>query len=209
MSKYCYRTLRREVRALFTVKGSRFIGTAAPAAGEEGARHFIERVREEFPDATHHAYAYRVREGGSLVERSCDAREPAGTAGLPMLQLLQGRKLSGVAVVGTRYFGGVKLGVGGLTRAYRQCARDCIDRGEVVVREKLHYCRLTVSYEQIGALLRLLESLQGEISGTDYGTAVTVTAALPYRTVETARKRFDEISRGSGRWERLEAPPGF
>ncbi|NLA12011.1 MAG: YigZ family protein [Firmicutes bacterium] len=208
MSKYRYRTLRREVRARFTVKGSRFIGTAAPAAGEKAAQSFIERIREEFPDATHHAHAYRVMEEGALVERSFDAREPAGTAGLPMLQLLQGRNLSGLAVVGTRYFGGVKLGIGGLTRAYRQCARDCIDGGEVVVRERLRYVRLLVSYEEIGALLRLLESLQGEIISTEYGAAVTVIAALPHRAAETARKRFDEISRGSGRWEPLQKPPG-
>jgi uncharacterized YigZ family protein len=208
VSKYRYRTLRREVRAIFTIKGSRFIGSAAPVAGEEAVRTFIERVRNEFPDATHHAYAYRVREGRGLVERAHDAREPAGTAGLPMLQLLQGRQLTDLVVVGTRYFGGTKLGVGGLTRAYRRCARDSIEQGELVVRERLCYCRLTVSYEEIGALLRQLESLQGRIIGTDYAAAVTVTAALPYRVVETARKRLDEISRGSGRWELLEAPPG-
>lgn len=192
----------------FTVRGSRFIGTAAPVTGEEGARKFIDRIREEFPDATHHTHAYRVREGGSVVERAYDAREPSGTAGLPMLQLLQGRELTALAVVGTRYFGGIKLGVGGLTRAYRRCARDCIDRGELVEREQLFYCRLTVSYEAIGALLRQLESLQGEIIGTDYSTNVSVVAALPCRLAGTMKERFNEISRGAGRWEPLKAPPG-
>lgn len=208
MSQYRYRTLREEVRIAFTEKGSRFIGTAAPVAGEEGARDFIERVRGEYPDATHHTFAYRVGGARSPVERAFDDREPAGTAGLPMLQLLQGRGLSGLVVVGTRYFGGTKLGMGGLARAYRRCARGCIEEGALIERERLCYCRLTVSYEEIGALLRQLESLRGEILGTDYGAKVAVTAALPCRMLGAMKKRFSEISRGSGRWEPLEPPPG-
>lgn len=207
MSKYRYRTLREQVRVRFTVKNSRFIATAAPVTGEEAARQFIDRVREEYPDATHHTYVYRIGAAGSLVERTFDDREPAGTAGLPMLQLLQGRKLSDMAVVGTRYFGGIKLGIGGLTRAYRQCARACIEDGELVEREQIYYCRLTVSYSEIGALLRQLESLGGKIIGTDYTAEASVVAALPYRVVGTMKKRFNELSRGAGRWESLEMAP--
>lgn len=207
MSGYRYRTLREPVRARFSVKGSRFIGSASPAADEAAAQTFIAAVEEEFPDATHHAHAYRIAGGGVLVERSFDAREPAGTAGQPMLQLLQGRELSGVVVVGTRYFGGTKLGIGGLTRAYRRCARDCIEAGTVVEREELCYCRITVSYEEIGALLRQLESLQGVVLGTDYGAGVAVTAALPCRTAGEMKTRLQEITRGSGRWEPLKGPP--
>lgn len=208
MSNYRYRTLRRPVRAKFSVKGSRFIGSAAPVADEEAARKFITRVEEEFPDATHHAHAYRIGTGSSLVERSFDAREPAGTAGPPMLQLLQHGDLSGLVVVGTRYFGGTKLGIGGLTRAYRHCARACIEAGELVEREELSYCRLIVSYEAMGALLRQLETLQGVVVGTDYGSEVSITAALPRSAVGEMKKRLQEISRGSGRWEALKGPPG-
>ena len=128
MSKYRYRTLRERVQVRFVVKNSRFIATAAPVTGEEIAAQFIEGIRTEFPDATHHTYAYRIGAGGSLVERAFDDREPAGTAGRPMLQLLEGEGLSDTAVVGTRYFGGIKLGIGGLTRAYRHCARACIEQ---------------------------------------------------------------------------------
>lgn len=207
MSGYRYRTLKEKVRVRFTVKGSRFIGTASPVKDEAGSLKFIGQVRAEFPDATHHAYAYRIGSGATLVERAHDAREPAGTAGLPMLQLLQGEELSSLAVVGTRYFGGTKLGIGGLTRAYRQCARGCIEEGELVERERLSRCRLTVTYEEVGALMRQLEMLQAEITATDYGAAVTVTAALPSRHVETMKKRLKEITRGEGLWEALEEPP--
>jgi uncharacterized YigZ family protein len=207
VSKYRYRTLREQVRARFVVKNSRFIATAAPVTDEAAARRFIDRVRKEFPDATHHPYAYRIGAGSSLVERTFDDREPAGTAGLPMLQLLQGRELSDLAVVGTRYFGGIKLGIGGLTRAYRQCARLCIEESSLVEREQLYYCRLTVSYEEIGALLRQLESVGGEIIDTAYTAEASVIVALPYPVVGTMKERFNELSRGSGRWEPLEMSP--
>ncbi len=207
MSKYRYRTLRDRVRARFVVKNSRFIATAAPVEGEEQAGRFIDGIRAEFPDATHHTYAYRIGAGGSLVERVFDDREPAGTAGRPMLQLLQGKGLSDVAVVGTRYFGGIKLGIGGLTRAYRRCARDCIEEAPLLERERLFYCRMTVAYGDIGALMRQLEALGANIIASDYAAEASITASLPYRSAGAMQKRFAELTRGGGRWERLEQPP--
>ncbi len=208
MSTYRYRTLREQVSVRFVVKNSRFIATAAPAESEPAAERILEKVRAEFPDATHHAFAYRIGAGGALLERAFDDREPAGTAGLPMLQLLQGEGLSDLIVVATRYFGGIKLGIGGLTRAYRQCARACLEEAALVQRERLCHCRLTVSYGDIGPLLRQLEAQGAEIIATDYAAEVSVTAALPYRTAGAMQKKFVELTRGGGRWERLEKPPG-
>ncbi len=207
MSKYRYRTLRERARARFVVKNSRFIATAAPVTGEEMAAQFIEEIRAEFPDATHHTYAYRIGAGGSLVERASDDREPAGTAGRPMLQLLEGEGLSDTAVVGTRYFGGIKLGIGGLTRAYRHCARACIEQASLVERERMYHCRMTVAYEDIGALMRQLEALGARIIASDYAAEASVTASLPYRLAGTMQKKFTELTRGGGRWECLGRPP--
>lgn len=207
VSEYSYRTLREQVRVRFTVNNSRFIATAAPVSSLEAAEQFVEQVRAEFPDATHHAYAYRVGAGTSLVERAFDDREPAGTSGLPMLQLLQGEGLSDLVVVATRYFGGIKLGIGGLTRAYRQCARACLEAAVLVERERLCYCRMVVSYGVIGALLRQLEAVGAEIMATDYAADVSVIAAIPCRLAEAMRKKFVELSRGRGRWEELAEPP--
>lgn len=207
MSKYRYRTIEEQVRLRFVVKNSRFIATAAPVEDLERAEQFVESVRAEFPDATHHTYAYRIGAGASLLERAFDDREPAGTAGLPMLQLLQGKGLSDLAVVGTRYFGGIKLGIGGLTRAYRHCARVCFEEAVLLERERLYHCRMTVTYGDLGPLLRQLEALGAEIIATDYGAEVSVTAALPYRGVAIMQKRFAGLTRGGGRWEPLEGPP--
>lgn len=207
MSKYRYRTLREPVRARFVVKGSRFIATAAPVADVEEAGRLVDGIRAEFPDATHHAFAYRIGAGSSLEERAFDDREPAGTAGPPMLQLLQGEGISDLAVVGTRYFGGTKLGIGGLTRAYRNCARACLAGAVLLERERLYYARMTVEYGDIGALLRQLEALGADIRSTDYAADVSVVAAIPFRKAGAMQKKFVELSRGGGQWERLEKLP--
>lgn len=198
-----YFTLREKVQASFTVKSSRFIGSMAPAATEEAARRFVEDVKAEFSGATHHAYAYRIGSGAFLVERAFDDREPAGTAGPPMLQVLRGEAISGAVAVGTRYFGGIKLGIGGLVRAYRDCARACLKQASLVVREELCRYRLTVSYAELGSLLRHIETLGGEIVKVDYSGAVSVTAALPCRNTAALEKGFTGLSRGQGRMERL------
>ena len=121
------RTLTGKVRAETREKGSRFIATAFPARGAEEASAGIEAVRSEFPDATHHAWAYVLSaRGPDPPERHHDAGEPAGTAGPPILQAIRGAGLCDAVVVVTRYFGGIKLGRGGLARAYRAAASSAL-----------------------------------------------------------------------------------
>ena len=120
-------TLAREHRAEIREKNSRFIATAIPARDEMEARTGIEKVRSEFPDATHHCWAYALQGGrAGPVERCHDAGEPAGTAGPPILQAIRGAGLCDAVVVVTRYFGGIKLGRGGLARAYRAAAASAL-----------------------------------------------------------------------------------
>ena len=118
-------------------------------------------MAQEFSGATHHAYAIRIGAGPATVERANDDREPAGTAGPPMLQVLQGAGLSDIIVVGTRYFGGVKLGIGGLTRAYRDCAKLCLEQADLVEKEQQARYRIELSYEDIGAAMRHIETMGG------------------------------------------------
>lgn len=121
-------TLARAHRAETREKGSRFIATALPAGDEAGARAAIAGVEAEFPDATHHCWA-RVLQGPGQdpVERAHDAGEPAGTAGPPILQAIRSAGVRDVVVVVTRYFGGTKLGKGGLARAYRAAAARALE----------------------------------------------------------------------------------
>jgi uncharacterized YigZ family protein len=116
-------------------KGSRHIATIAPVATTAAAEAVVARVRDEMPDATHHAFAWRLRAGdgpSGLSFRSSDDGEPSGSAGRPILAQIDGRELTDVVVVVTRYFGGTKLGVGGLVRAYGGAAAEALDLAEIV-----------------------------------------------------------------------------
>ena len=111
-------------------KRSRFIGQVRPVETEEEARAFVEQVKKKHYDARHNCWCYRLRDGG--VERYSDDGEPQGTAGQPMLNVFQREEVTNVVCVVTRYFGGVLLGAGGLTRAYTKGAKDALDRKSVV-----------------------------------------------------------------------------
>ena len=106
-------------------KGSRFIATAVPVADEDAAKAALAQLRAEMPDATHHCSAWRI--AAPSLERANDDGEPGGSAGRPILSAIQGRNLVNVAVIVTRYFGGTKLGVGGLVRAYGAAAAAVLD----------------------------------------------------------------------------------
>ena len=193
-----YQTPREQYRVRFTVQGSKFISTLAPAVSEDAARAVIETASGEFPDATHHAYAYRIGSGGDIIERSSDDREPSGTAGPPMLQVMQGKNLSDAVVVATRYFGGIKLGVGGLKRAYRDCARQAISAANLILKEPFIKYRLKTSYEDYGAVTRLLESVEGKLVSVSYSERVTLEVTMPLRQAEYFTASFESTTRGRG-----------
>ena len=116
-------------------KNSRFIGTAGPAASVAAAQEFINSIRDRYPDASHHAYAFSVGFGATVTEGMSDDGEPSGTAGRPVLAVVKGSGLGDVAVVVSRFFGGTKLGTGGLVRAYTQTAQQVL--GELQTTRKI------------------------------------------------------------------------
>ncbi len=194
-----YRSPTSTKRVRFSVQGSRFIATLAPAAYEDTARKVIEKVSSEFPDATHHAYAYRIGSDPATIERASDAREPAGTAGPPMLQVLQGGNISDAVIIGTRYFGGTKLGIGGLTRAYRDCARKALETARFKTKEPLATFKLELFYEDLGVVSRLVESLEGTVLNINYSDNVEIIVSIPSREEETFKNGFKSACRGHGK----------
>jgi uncharacterized YigZ family protein len=204
-NSFSYLAPRRQHRVRFTVQGSKFIATIAPSATEEGARLVIEAVSNEFPDATHHAYAYRIGSGGTILERASDDREPTGTAGPPMLQVMQGKNLSDAVVVATRYFGGTKLGIGGLTRAYRDCARQVAGEAALFLKEPYAHYQLKTSYEDYGVVNRLLESNEGKIISVSYTDCVNVNVTVPLRLAEKFAASFESTTRGCGTCELIQS----
>jgi uncharacterized YigZ family protein len=159
-----------EVRFEVREKGSRFLGVLCPAADEEEVEIRLSDLRSEYPDATHHCWAYRL--GWPARERSSDDGEPAGTAGTPILRVLAGREISNVLVVVVRWFGGVKLGKGGLARAYGGTARAAIEAGRFSKRFPTVVVSISVPYERLGAVKRLLRPPLVELETATYGARV-------------------------------------
>jgi len=113
------------------VKDSRFIATAAPVSDEKEANTFISEIKKEFHDASHNCSAWRIGRGNKSIYRYNDDGEPSGTGGRPILKAIEIRELSDICVVVTRYFGGTKLGTGGLSRAYGQLATELLKKSEI------------------------------------------------------------------------------
>lgn len=151
-----YRSLADGPEVERRVLGSRFLGRAFAAADEDAARAAIARVRRKYHDATHHGSAWRIGSPEGVVERFDDDGEPAGTTGRPILAALQGRRVHDAVVVVTRWFGGTKLGTGGLARAYGEAAAAAIDAAPVVERVLTGRIAVACAFDDLGAVEAVL-----------------------------------------------------
>lgn len=165
-------------------KGSRFIASVAPATTAEEAIAYIESVRAEGPGANHHCWAYRVGKPCSGF-RFNDDGEPGGSAGRPILQQLEGHGLDDVVCVVTRYFGGTKLGVGGLVRAYGGCAARALDRAPTRTHVTTRSFTVSFPYEFTGPIQGLLAARNIEPVGTEYGETVRMSFEVPERDADS------------------------
>lgn len=163
------------------ISGSRFVGHAAPAADEAAALAVVEERRDADPDASHHCWAYVLADGR---QRADDDGEPRDTAGAPILRHLEGSGLTDVVVVVTRWFGGTKLGRGGLVRAYGGTAASVLEAAPVVERHRTVRRRLDHGYDLTAAVDGVLAAFDATEVAADYGTRVQ-------RTVEVRRTRAD------------------
>ncbi len=161
------------------IKKSRFIGLINPCQTERDALLFLKQLHERYADASHIVYAYRIQSPDGLICRFHDAGEPSGTAGKPVFQHLEGKQLINLVVVVIRYFGGVKLGAGGLTRAYGNVAKQVIEAAEII--DYIEYVEQTLSleYSQLQALEYQLKKLDGSIVAQDFSETVKLHIKLP------------------------------
>ncbi|MCL4247643.1 MAG: YigZ family protein [Anaerolineae bacterium] len=191
-----YRRPAATFRTEQIVARSRFIATITPVETVEQARAFLASVQSEMPDANHHVYAYVVGHGSSVIEGMSDAGEPSGSAGPPVMAVLRGSKLGDTLIVVTRYFGGTKLGVGGLVRAYSDAARAAL--AGVTTEERIPRVRLTVEapYALYERIVRLVQAQAGDIEATDFTTDVHLTLVLPLRNFDLFQSELRELSAG-------------
>lgn len=157
------------------VRGSRFVADLAPAADEATALAVVDRVRRRFPDASHHCWAFRTADGRA---RSDDDGEPGGTAGPPILRHLAGADLSDVVCVVTRWFGGTRLGTGGLVRAYGDAAAAAIEDATIVDRPVLARFCLVHPYDLTAAIAGVLAAHGAATLEADYGMEVELAVAV-------------------------------
>ena len=170
-------TVAKDIRTEQVISKSRFICSHKKVKTEEEAQEFIKAVKKEFWDATHNCSAYVIDE---QHQRSSDDGEPSGTAGMPMLGVLRKQELQQVAAVVTRYFGGVKLGAGGLVRAYSGAVAHAIDAAGLAQKVKMGLYVFSCAPGEAGRITNLLYQQQlFNLADTEYGTAVIFTLRMP------------------------------
>ncbi|MFE6084450.1 YigZ family protein [Streptomyces virginiae] len=173
-----YVTVAREGMHESEINRSRFLCSLAPAATEQEAHDFVARIRKEHPTASHNCFAYVVGADAS-VQKASDDGEPGGTAGVPMLQMLMRRDIRYAVAVVTRYYGGVKLGAGGLIRAYGGVVGEALDELGTVTRRRYRLATVTVDHQRAGKIQNDLRSTGRTVVDLRYGADVEIEVALP------------------------------
>ena len=187
----------RTHRSEETIERSRFIVTVGRADTVPEAQAFIGGVRSEFPDATHHCWAFVVGPPGDTSRvGASDAGEPRGTAGRPMLTVLLGSGVGNIAAVVTRYFGGTKLGKGGLVRAYSGTLKQALEGlpvEELVARVAL---QVTVGFPLLASVRRILPEFEATIEAERYAEDVLLTVVLPEENVDSFQSALAGVTGG-------------
>lgn len=180
--------------AEFTERRSRFIGHIFPTDTEQEALACLKRMRETYWDATHNVYAYIIRDGAT---RFSDDGEPGGTAGMPVLQVLQREEIFNVTCVVTRYFGGILLGAGGLVRAYAHSAKLALDAAGRSIKQVWTKIYLPCPYSWFERVKLEVAAFGGVIEGTDFGADVSFDLLLPQAQAEPFLARVLDMSAGT------------
>lgn len=188
----------QEAESEFVEKRSRFIGRIWPVDSEDQAQELIRRVKKQHYDARHNCWCYLL---GSTVVRYSDDGEPQGTAGQPMLAVLRRENVTNAVCVVTRYFGGILLGAGGLTRAYGKSARDALAAAGVAAMGRWTAARCTCPYPLLERVKQEAQATGGTVDGIDYGADVTLNLSLPEDAPKRLQDRLTELSAGRLRLE--------
>ncbi len=185
-----YLTATGETVAEYTEKRSKFIATLRHCETEEEALLFIEEMRSKYWDAKHNVFAYSVNKGRNC--RFSDDGEPHGTAGKPMLDVITGSGVTDIAVVVTRYFGGILLGTGGLVRAYSKSVKDALNLASIAEMIPCSVLETECDYTDHQRLLKLIEDNSGKIDNSEFTDQVTLTYVLRDSEVEGFKEKLSE-----------------
>jgi uncharacterized YigZ family protein len=191
-----YRTVARAGVHETEINRSRFLCALAPAATEQEAQAFVAGRRKEHADASHNCWAYVIG-ADAAVQKAGDDGEPGGTAGAPMLQMLLRRDMRYVVAVVTRYYGGVKLGAGGLIRAYGGAVGEALDDLGTLTRRRFRLATVTVDHQRAGKLQNDLHAAGRAVREVRYAEAVTIEVGLPEAEVDAFRSWLADATAGT------------
>ena len=175
-----------------TLNKSRFVASAQYCDSERAVSLFLRSLAAQNPSAHHLAYAFRIKTPDGIIPRFSDAGEPSGTAGKPILQILEGRDLINICVGVIRYYGGVNLGTGGLARAYSGTGRLSLDACKTAPFVEMQIIKLNLDYKQLDGFIREPVLLNGHLITKDFGAYVVVTASVPATEVAGLMRKYQQ-----------------
>ncbi len=194
--KDCYTTIKTSAATEIKIKGSHFIGNLAPCANETSAMALIHSLSKQYHDASHHCFAFRIWDTPSPLFRYSDAREPSGTAGRPILDAIEHVNYFQCVCVVTRYFGGTKLGTGGLARAYRQCTEAVLSLARPKTVFLTESIKIRFDYDLTGAVMSYIAQRPIEVLDSVYKENTELHLSLRLSQVENTKKDLTELSAG-------------
>lgn len=186
----------KEIRTEIKVKNSLFISSVAPAFSTDQARKYISHIKSEYFDASHNVPAFLIGHGDSIINHCGDDGEPSGTAGLPVLSVLHGSGFGDIVIVVTRYFGGTKLGTGGLGRAYSSAAKSALAILPKAIRVPTYTIMIASPYNRFDVIRNLIKRHKGIIADQDFAIEVTITATLDVLDYQNFQSALQEATNG-------------
>ena len=189
-----YETIGGVAQSKLVVKKSRFIGFATATKNCESVEEFLGFVQTQCPGATHYCYAYKIKLVSQLFEYADDAGEPRNSAGAPILTVLKNSEFLNVTCVVARYYGGIKLGVGGLIRAYSECTRNCLNVANRNTEILCGELQVQVEYDQVGSVFKLLDRFNAELVDVRYNKFVNIKFKMRQQKIQHFQKQLDIIN---------------
>lgn len=190
---YEFQTIAKSVEnILLKEKGSKFIGFAFPVSNEFELKTSLDKIREEHPKATHHCYAFRLGLTGENY-RANDDGEPSGSAGLPIYNQLLANNLTQILLIVVRYYGGTKLGVSGLVKAYKETAKLTLEEAEIITKELESIVEISFEFHQQNVIFTLLNRFQAEVKNFDAAEKCIITATIKTSQKESISEQLSEM----------------
>lgn len=189
-----YTTVKHEGRSTFEDRKSIFIGNALPIKNESEGIDFVKKIKSEYPDARHNVYAYVTRDNSTM--RYSDDGEPQGTAGMPVLDVIRKTGCTDVAIVVTRYFGGILLGTGGLVHAYTEAARLALLDSAIITLKMHDIYKINCGYSEYSKIKFKIDTLNYRMSDVNFSDNVDFLVAVPESESEKFKKDLTELSAG-------------